>query len=83
VAAAAPAPGVAHRPDRGARARGGQVVCAGVWHNCVLCAGCWAAAAALPAALAPFYSTGCGAAVRRAVISGPTSLVCAWLRRPL
>lgn len=69
-------------PERGGRARGAQVVCAGVWHNCVLCVGCWAAAAAMPAALAPFYSTGGGAAVRRALISGPTSPICAWLRRP-
>lgn len=72
----------ARGPERGGRARGAQVVCAGVWHNCVLCVGCWAAAAAMPAALAPFYSTGGGAAVRRALISGPTSPICAWLRRP-
>ena len=42
---------------------GSQVVCAGVWHNVVMCACCWAAAAALPALLAPFYATGIGAGV--------------------
>ena len=42
---------------------GSQVICAGVWHNVVMCACCWAAAAALPALLAPFYATGIGAGV--------------------
>ncbi len=41
-----------------------QVVCAGVWHNAVLCALCWLCALLLPQLLTPLYSKGTGAAVR-------------------
>ena len=41
-----------------------QVVCAGVWHNAVLCILCWLCALLLPLLLTPLYSTGTGATVR-------------------
>lgn len=41
-----------------------QVVCAGVWHNAVLCALCWLCALLLPLLLMPVYTTGTGAVVR-------------------
>lgn len=41
-----------------------QVVCAGVWHNAVLCALCWLCALLLPLLLMPMYTTGTGAVVR-------------------
>lgn len=41
-----------------------QVVCAGVWHNAVLCALCWLCALLLPLLLVPLYSTGSGTTVR-------------------
>lgn len=41
-----------------------QVICAGVWHNVVLCCLCWLLASALPLSLMPLYSTKIGAVVR-------------------
>ncbi|DBB04615.1 TPA: hypothetical protein ACH3X1_012685 [Trebouxia sp. C0004] len=41
-----------------------RVVCAGVWHNAVLCALCWLCALLLPQLLTPLYFKGTGAAVR-------------------
>ena len=41
-----------------------QDICAGVWHNAVLCALCWVCALLLPLLLAPLYSNGNGATVR-------------------
>ena len=43
-----------------------QIVCGGVWHNAVLCMGCWLIALLLPVLLMPAYSTGQGAVVRLA-----------------
>ena len=40
-----------------------QVVCAGVWHNGLLCLTCWLSALLLPMLLLPLYSTGQGAVV--------------------
>jgi hypothetical protein len=40
-----------------------QVVCAGVWHNGLLCLTCWLSALLLPVLLLPLYSTGQGAVV--------------------
>lgn len=73
-----------------------QVVCAGVWHNAMLCALCWLCALLLPLLLQPLYSTGTGAAVRCAASlnrcskvhiahyrHGPCCyghLCCSWLR---
>ncbi|KAK9826787.1 hypothetical protein WJX81_000744 [Elliptochloris bilobata] len=48
-----------------------RVVCAGVWHNVVLCACFWAAAAALPLVLSPLYAAGSGAAVERVPRGSP------------
>ncbi|KAK9863384.1 hypothetical protein WJX84_000295 [Apatococcus fuscideae] len=41
-----------------------RVVCAGVWHNAVLCVVCWMTALLLPWLLLPLYSSGHGAVVR-------------------
>ena len=41
-----------------------QVICAGVWHNAVLCCMCWVVALSLPWILSPGYSIGNGAVVR-------------------
>lgn len=41
-----------------------QLVCAGVWHNVVLCGMCWAVAVTVPWLLLPMYRTGQGAVVR-------------------
>ena len=43
--------------------QGVQVICAGVWHNVVLCCMCWLLASLLPLTLAPLYSTRHGATV--------------------
>ncbi len=40
-----------------------QIICAGVWHNVVLCCMCWLLASLLPLTLAPLYSTRHGATV--------------------
>lgn len=48
-----------------------RVVCAGVWHNAVLCALCWLCALLLPLLLLPLYSTGTGAIVRAVHGEGP------------
>ena len=50
-----------------------QVVCAGVWHNAVLCALCWLCALLLPLLLLPLYSTGTGAIVRYLSFASQTS----------
>ncbi len=42
------------------------MVCAGVWHNAVLCCACWLLAFCLPWLLLPLYATGRGAVIRRA-----------------
>ncbi|KAK9817848.1 hypothetical protein WJX72_003051 [[Myrmecia] bisecta] len=48
-----------------------RVVCAGVWHNAVLCVLCWLLALMLPWLLLPLYSTGQGAVVRFAHPGSP------------
>ena len=54
-----------------------QVVCAGVWHNAVLCALCWLCALLLPLLLTPLYSTGIGATVRYILhANGTAETVC-------
>ncbi|CAK0736192.1 hypothetical protein CVIRNUC_000706 [Coccomyxa viridis] len=40
-----------------------KIICAGVWHNVVLCCMCWLLASLLPLTLAPLYSTRHGATV--------------------
>ena len=40
-----------------------QIVCAGVWHNGLLCLACWLSALLLPVLLLPLYSTGQGAVI--------------------
>ena len=63
MSAATPEPDMRMRVSAGA-----QVVCAGVWHNAVLCAACWALAFCLPWLLLPLYATGRGAVVRWAAL---------------
>ncbi|KAL3136923.1 hypothetical protein ABBQ32_006529 [Trebouxia sp. C0010 RCD-2024] len=50
-----------------------RVVCAGVWHNAVLCALCWLCALLLPLLLLPLYTSGTGAVVRAVSEGGPLS----------
>ncbi|CAL8462284.1 g1815 [Coccomyxa elongata] len=50
-----------------------RVVCAGVWHNAVLCCICWIVAVSLPWILLPGYSVGNGAVVRRLSEASPVA----------
>ncbi|EIE24169.1 hypothetical protein COCSUDRAFT_41457 [Coccomyxa subellipsoidea C-169] len=48
-----------------------RVICAGVWHNAVLCCMCWVVALSLPWILSPGYSIGNGAVVRQLSEASP------------
>lgn len=56
-----------------------QVVCAGVWHNGLLCLACWLSALLLPMLLLPLYSTGQGAVVWWVTQQLHGKLVPSWL----
>ena len=60
-----------------------QVVCAGVWHNGLLCLACWLSALLLPMLLLPLYSTGQGAVVWWVTQQLHGKLVLSWLHKIL